>query len=504
MLRRVAAVLVLASVAAVVLSARHGAARADFADTGSGAFTISGSVGVMRPGVVTTLTMIASNAQSTRMVLQSVSASVSSAVYTGTSTPAPSVCATYLSPSLPHTWTAWTGPTVIPAASGGTAGSVTIQAPLSFSDAPVNQDACENVTFNLSFSGSAYYTDPTTTAVTASPSPANAGAPVTITATVSPSYSGTAPNGTVTFSSPAGQIGSPVTLTPAGGGDQSTAKVTTSSLPAGTSQITASYTPLSTGSDGGPDFSGSSAATSATVNAACVTAPTSTAGTIIAAGSTYNGSYTVASGKSLWLNGGTIKGTVIVNAGGQFDATGGSITGGIIDDGTSSVQGTAISGSVQSSSAGLSLGYGTTVTGAVQSQLGGPVCLNAVTVGSAIQLQALKSTSLGSVCGTSAPSVSVTSGSEPFQIGGSSTCAGNTISASLQVASNAGKLTIGAAGYGNTVTSSIQVLGNSGGGTLAFNSVPKGSCTLLGDTPGIVGSANTVATGALNTCNRTG
>jgi hypothetical protein len=61
----------------------------------------------------------------------------------------------------------------------------TISVPLSPADSHTNRGPCENVTFAFTFSATAYYTDPTTTGVSASPSPASEGAPITITTTAS-------------------------------------------------------------------------------------------------------------------------------------------------------------------------------------------------------------------------------------------------------------------------------------------------------------------------------
>ncbi len=493
----VALCVLLAGAAAVISASAPAGSQPRYVTTAAGAFTLTGSIGGMSPGVTTSLTLTVSNPQSVPLHLQSVAASIASAIYTGTGTPAPPTCASYLTPTLPHSWTSWTGPTTIPAASGpASPGSAVITVPLSFANSPVNQNACEHVTFNLSYSGSAYYSDPTTTVLAASPNPSNIGAPVTLHATVSPTYSGTPPTGSVAFTGPSGPLaGSPVSLS---GG---VATLTTSTLPAGSSAITATFTPSATGTGGGPDFLGSaSTATSAVVLAGCVSAPTATATTVITG--TYNGSYIVGAGKSLWLNGGTITGAVVVNPGGQFAATGGRIGAGIVAGGNSSVQGTTISGNVVSLNTALSLGYGTKVAGVVQAAFGGPVCLNSVTVGGNLQLTGLTSGALASICGTSAPSVEVQNNKEPVQIGGSATCAGNTFSGNFEVQSDSGKVTVGAPGFGNHAAGSIEVENNTGGGTLAANGT-SGVCLLQNDSPAIAGSANTAPPGHLNTCNRT-
>jgi hypothetical protein len=469
-----------------------------------GAFTISGTLGGMHPGVTTNLSLTVSNPQSSPLYLQSVSASLVSAVYTGTSTAAPAACAGYLSPTLSHTWTAWSGPTTIPAASGPSSpGSAVVTVPLSFTDSGTNQDTCENVTFNLSYAGSGYYSDPTTTVLAGAPNPANIGAPVTLTATVSPTYSGTAPTGTVAFTGPSGTLaGSPVTLAPVSGSTNAAASITLSTLPAGSDAITATYTPTATGTGGGPNFLASSATTSEAVQAACTAPPTSGASTVITG--TYSGNYTVASGKSVWLDGGTITGNVTVSAGGQLAGNGGTIEGNLQASGASALQGTTVAGNVTSSNAALSLGYGTIVHGNVQSSGSGPVCMNVVTLSGNVTLQGMTGSSPSTVCGTvMTGNITLQSNSAPVALGGSSTCAGNKTSGNLTVGSNSGKVTIGASGYGNTASGNIVVSGNTGGGTLTGNTVSSGTCTLQGDTPGVVGSGNTVPTNNTNTCNRT-
>jgi hypothetical protein len=76
-------------------------------------------------------------------------------------------------------------------------------------------------------------------------------------------------------------------------------------------------------------------------------------------------------------------------------------------------------------------------------------------------------------------------------------------SGNLVVQSDSGKVTVGAPGFGNTASVGIEVENNTGGGTLAANGT-TGVCLLQNDSPGIVGSANTVPSGHVNTCNRTG
>src|SRR4051794_12575563 len=259
------------------------------------AYSITGTTEPLQPGVTTHLTLTVSNPQTTRLYLTSVAAAVDSAVLPNGS-PAPAACAGYLDPSLPHPWTSWDGPTsVAPASDDSHPGTATLVVALSFADTDTNQDACQGVTYNFRYTGSAYYTDPTSTGLVTSPNPANAGAPVTMKATVTSTYSGASPTGTVTFSSPSGPIAdSPVPLVAVGGTNTSTASLSTSSLPAGSTQITATYNPSGV-SNRGPDFAGSSADARETVFAGGVTGPTSTATTVVGPGQTYKGSLRITS-----------------------------------------------------------------------------------------------------------------------------------------------------------------------------------------------------------------
>ncbi|HWF49161.1 MAG TPA: hypothetical protein VG294_00840 [Solirubrobacteraceae bacterium] len=155
---RIGVLAALLGVAAIALTPRHAPPRPGVAvNTASGAFTITGTADGLSPGVTSSLVLTASNPGSSDLTLSTVSASVTSAVYQGTSNPAPAECAGYLSPALPHTWTAWSGASAIPAASGATPGSDRVSVPLSFADSATNQDTCKNVTFNLSFSATATY-----------------------------------------------------------------------------------------------------------------------------------------------------------------------------------------------------------------------------------------------------------------------------------------------------------------------------------------------------------
>lgn len=155
----IGAVVLLVGGTAVVLSSQSDR-RAGYVDTASGAFTITGRVGPMSLGLRSWLVLTATNPQESPMSLSSVSATLVSALDKGTRAPAPPVCADYLSPRLPHVWTNWTGARTLPAATTRGPGTDAVTVPLSFTDSGTDQDACENVTFNLSFAASAHYTRP--------------------------------------------------------------------------------------------------------------------------------------------------------------------------------------------------------------------------------------------------------------------------------------------------------------------------------------------------------
>jgi hypothetical protein len=241
----------------------------------------------------------------------------------------------------------------------------------------------------------------------------------------------------------------------------------------------------------------------------CVNVQTTGAGTIIHAGQTINGNYTVPSGNSVWLDGGTINGNVTVLGNGQFAATGGTITGNVQSSGGPvAISGTTVGGNVQQQNGGLSLGPATIIRGNAQANGGGPFCSQG-TAGSQGQVQiklnltvqSLSSTITSSVCSTTVGNnLQWQSNSSPGVIG---SCGGNTILGNLIVQNNSGTVAIGATDIANAnhVSGNVTVSGNTGGGTIINNTV-SGNCLLGGDKPGIVGSANNTGKGN-NQCNTT-
>lgn len=207
-----------------------------------------------------------------------------------------------------------------------------------------SQDACAGTDLAFSYTGSAYYSDPTTTTLVASPTMAAFGQPVSLTATVQPTYSNTTPNsGSVNFfltgnSTPL--AGSPVNVT----NGQATLSVT--SLPSGHDSVYAVYTAATSGSNGGPDYLDSqSSPVSVTVSSPCITTKKSlknvTSGQFICIGSggTAQGGTTVHSGGTLIvLVGGTASGGLTVQAGGGLIVAGGSVSGGLTSTGAALLQ----------------------------------------------------------------------------------------------------------------------------------------------------------------------
>ncbi len=161
-----------------------------------------------------------------------------------------------------------TPPLVVPARVGATDGTNSVPVPISLYDTNKNQDRCEGVAFNFVYTGTANYTDTTTTALFSSPNPSASGSLVTFTATVVPTVTPPSnPTGTVDFYQCATASCSSTTLLGSGSLDaHGMAKYSTSSLKVGTDIIEAIY-------QGAPtDFSGSTSNTLSQV----VTAPVAT------------------------------------------------------------------------------------------------------------------------------------------------------------------------------------------------------------------------------------
>ena len=307
--------------------------------------------------------------------------------------------------------------------------------------------------------------------------------------------SGSVPDVTLTF-------GSPAFIVPAGG--QSTYYATLSVRDSGDQDacqglpLTMTYTANAQSGQG------------ATCVAVSTTNVTPTTGTT-------KGNIEVKSGTT-WLEGATINGNVTVDANATLLATLGSITGNITSSGgTVDLEGTSVGGSVQSTSGSLGLGPNTSVGGNVQPTGGTVLCSSGsstgpVHIGNGFQIQNLGATSNPvTICNTQVGgNLQYTGNAAPAIFGGSSSCTGNTVGGNFQVQSNTKNLTIGGngTGFGNIVAGNIQVQSNTLASgtyppysTLTNNKSTGGNCQLSGNSPGIVGSANSAA--KQDTCNGT-
>jgi Ca2+-binding RTX toxin-like protein len=128
--------------------------------------------------------------------------------------------------------------------------------PIALKDSGTNQDVCENFTYHLLISGTAQYTDATTTVLASSHNPSNVGKAVTFTATVTANNASSDPSlptGTVTFYPclSATSCGSTTSLGTGTIGAGGQATFSTFILPVGTTYVEAVYGGAST------NFSGS-------------------------------------------------------------------------------------------------------------------------------------------------------------------------------------------------------------------------------------------------------
>jgi hypothetical protein len=393
----------------------------------------------------------------------------------------------------------------------------TDNATLTMPDTKASQDACQGQSLAMSYTGKANYTVMTNTGLTEASNPSTDTA--TLTATVAPDIQPASAahtpgpgDGSVTFYSCKDNT-SANSCFPAGGGTVlgtapvGASGVATLSIPAGSVgsyNLEAVYAPADP-----TNFVTSTSPIVTSTLSGCVNVQTTGASTIIAAGQTITGNYTVPSGSSVWLNGGTINGNVTVLGNGQFAATGGTVTGSVQSSGGPvALSGTTVGGNVQQQNGGLSLGPATIIRGNAQDIGGGPFCSQGtsgsqgqVQIKLNLTVQSLSSTTTSSVCSTTVGNnLQWQSNSSPGVIG---SCGGNTVLGNLIVQNNSGTVTIGATDISNAnhVSGNVTVSGNTGGGTIINNSI-TGNCLLNGDKPGIVGSANNTGKGN-NQCNTT-
>jgi hypothetical protein len=215
--------------------------------SGSSSFTItsnvyaspacSGSTALLVPGPARCMVFTVKNDLSVPISVQNISTTVTSAP---TDCPASNF-------SLPN----FNGPLTVPG--GGTANTPGL--PISLIDTNSNQDACQGLTVNFAYSGSAQFMDSTSTAMTSSPATPAASQSSTLTATVTgtdASNDPSLPAGTVTFNScPTAACSSTTALGTGTIGAGGTATLTSSSLTTGIHYLQAVY-----GGEG-TDYSGS-------------------------------------------------------------------------------------------------------------------------------------------------------------------------------------------------------------------------------------------------------
>ena len=239
--------LVVAALTFGVSSAVLRPAASPFAATQGSAFTISsaiyaspacsGSTVLLYPGTTDCAVLTIKNNLSVPMTVQSLSTTVSSP---------PAGC-----PASDFELPTFNGSLSVPANGAVSTSGL----PISLIDTGTNEDACEGLTINFAYTGSAQYTDSTSTALTASPSAPASGEATTLTATVTgndASNDPSTPTGTVTFNSCSDATCSSIASLGTGSiGSSGVASLSTTRLTTGTHYLQAVY-----GGEG-TDFTGS-------------------------------------------------------------------------------------------------------------------------------------------------------------------------------------------------------------------------------------------------------
>ncbi len=146
---------------------------------------------------------------------------------------------------------------VVPGKVGLVDGTNAVSVPISLYETHTNQsntasttENCADQTFNFTYTGTASYTDSTTTSLTSAPNPSTSGTSVTFTATVTASNASVDPSGltgSVNFYSCTSSTGGCTTLLGSGTvGTNGQATYSTSSLPVGNNYVEAVYQGAST------------------------------------------------------------------------------------------------------------------------------------------------------------------------------------------------------------------------------------------------------------------
>jgi hypothetical protein len=220
----------------------------------------AGSTALLYPGVTDCAVLTVHNNLTVPITVQSLSTSV-------TSTPAGCPASDF---SLPT----FSGALSVPG--GGTAATSGLS--ISLLDTHTNQDACVGAALNFAYTGSAQFTDNTTTALAASPTSRTSGQAVTLSATVTANNASSDPSlptGTVTFNScPTDACTSTTALGTGTIGAGGAAALTTSSLTTGVHYLQAVY------GGQGTDYTGStSPVLTLTVGAPVTSSATTGSGT---------------------------------------------------------------------------------------------------------------------------------------------------------------------------------------------------------------------------------
>jgi hypothetical protein len=182
---------------------------------------------------------------------------------------APAGCA---ASNLDLSRTTFSGSLLVPAKVGSVNGTNAVAVPISLIDDHSNsQDGCKNVTFNFTYTGTAQFTDATSTSLAATPLLPVLGQPVSLTATVTAANQTTDPNGptgTVTFYvCPTATCTSRTSLGTASVGSNGKATLSTLALLVGTNHVEAVY------GGSGTNFTGSTSNVLALPIVAVITAP---------------------------------------------------------------------------------------------------------------------------------------------------------------------------------------------------------------------------------------
>jgi hypothetical protein len=228
----------------------------------------TGSPALLYPGLTRCVVFTVQNTLNVPITVQSITASLDPSF----SAP-PAQCA----PPSDFTLPSFSGSVALAAGSSVNLAGV----PIELQDSGTDQSVCENLQYHFVYSGSAQFTDATSTVLTSSVAAAGSSQPVTLSATVSGSNANVdadLPTGTVTFNScPTAACVTTTSLGTGAIGSGGVATLTTAGLTTGTHYLEAVYR------GAGVDYSGSTSAvltmtSGAPVTSSGITGPTTSAG----------------------------------------------------------------------------------------------------------------------------------------------------------------------------------------------------------------------------------